>query len=111
MDAGAGDGAVAGFGDQHMAGAACGDLRAVGDDEYLVGSGQAGQALPDSGSDGAPYPAVDLVEDQRVRVALLRQRDLEREDEAGEFDARGDLDQRGEGRAGVRAEEHTSELQ
>src|SRR3546814_1179104 len=54
MDAGAGDGAVAGFGDQHMAGAACGDLRAVGDDAYLVGSGQAGQALPDSGSDGAP---------------------------------------------------------
>ena len=81
--------------------AARGDLGAVGDDEQLRALRQAVEALADRAGDGAADAAVDLVEDHRPGVAALGQRDLEREDEAGELAAAGDPGQRRERGAGV----------
>ena len=66
-----------------------------------VAVGEAGEAFADRARHRAADAAVDLVEDHRRGRAFLGQRDLQREDEAAEFAARRDLDQRPERRAGV----------
>src|SRR3546814_1797396 len=57
---GAGDDAVMAFGDQQMLASACGDLRAVGDDEHLRALGQPRQPLADRARHRAADAAVDL---------------------------------------------------
>src|SRR5262245_28395269 len=101
MDAGAGDEAVMALFDEEVRGAAGGDLGRMGDDENLAGGGEAVQPLADRAGDRAADAAVDLVKDHRRRPALLRERDLEREDEARQFPARRDANERPERRAGI----------
>ncbi len=74
----------------------------MGDDEGLGVLAEALEPRADGGGRGPADAAVDLVEDQRLAVALLREADLERQQEAGQFAPRGDLvDGAGQG-AGVR---------
>ena len=77
------------------------DLRLMGNDQHLRLLGQPRQALADRAGDRAADPAIDLVEDHRARTTGFSQRDLEREDEARQLAAAGDLGQRAERRAGV----------
>ncbi|MNC90439.1 hypothetical protein D3C83_65380 [compost metagenome] len=68
----------------------------MGDREQLPAARQPGEALADRACHRAADAAVDLVEDHRRRSALLGQRDLEREDEARQLAAAGDLVERRE---------------
>ncbi len=78
-----------------------GDLGGVGDGENLRLDRQAREALADRVGDRAADPGVDLVENQRRRGAALGEGNLEREEKAREFAARGDLHQRPRPRAGI----------
>src|SRR3546814_5557665 len=85
---------------QHLpvVGAACGDLRAMGDDQHLAVAREPRQALADGVGGGAADAAVDLVEHQ----AALRV-------DTGKHHPDGDQEARQ--LAAGRSEEHTSELQ
>ncbi len=71
------------------------------DGEELATLGQSRQPFADRARHRAADAAIDLVEDHRRRPALLGERDLEREDEARQLAAAGDLVERGEVGAGV----------
>ena len=84
-----------------MAVTAGGDLRAVRHGKQLSAAGQTRKTIADRAGHGTADAAVNFVEDDRCRATLFGKRDLQREDEAREFAARGDLAERGEIRAGV----------
>ena len=63
--------------------------------------GEAREPFADCAGDRAADAAVDLVEDHRRRAARLRERDLQREDEARHLAAGRDPGQRAERRAGI----------
>lgn len=82
------------------------DLRVVCHREQLLASrlsasaGKPCQPLADRARHRAADAAVDLVEDDRVGPALFGKRDLQREDEARQFAARGNFGERSKGCAG-----------
>ena len=76
-------------------------LGGVGDDQHLGVLRQPRQPLADGACHRPADAAVDFVEDHRPGIAGLGQRDLQRQDEARQFAAAGDADQRPERRAGV----------
>ena len=77
------------------------DLRRMGHGDHLHLVGEPREPLPDRVRDRAADPGVDLVEHQRRRRAAIRQHDLEREQEARELAAGGDLHQRPRPRARI----------
>ena len=82
-----------------------GDLRAVGHRQQLALRGQPCQPVADGARHRAADAAVDLVKDHRRRAAFLRQRHLQRQDEARQLAAARDLGERGEIGAGVGGDE------
>jgi hypothetical protein len=78
-----------------------GDLRGVGDGHHLHAAAEAREPHADGVGDRAADAGVDLVEDQRRRRAAIGEHHLERQQEAREFAARGDLHQRARPRAGI----------
>ena len=93
------------LGDEKMGAGARRHLRRVGDREHLHALGKAREAHADRVGDGAADGGVDLVEDQRRRRAAIGERHLQREQEARELAAGGDLHQRAGPRAGIGADE------
>ena len=67
------------------------DLREVGDDDDLAVPGELGEPAPDLHRDPAADAGVDLVEDERAARTVGGQHDLEREPDAGQLAAGGDL--------------------
>nr|WP_269102408.1 inositol monophosphatase family protein [Mangrovicoccus ximenensis] len=79
-----------------------GDLGRMGDDQNLgIALGQRRQPAADRIRRGAADAAVDFVKDQRQAVAVGGQADLQRQEEARQLAAGGDLLQRSRGRARV----------
>ena len=76
-------------------------LRRMGDDQHLRLPRKPRQPLADRARDRPADAAVDLVEDHRPRASRLGQRDLQRQHEARQLAAAGDLGQRSERRAGI----------
>ena len=76
-------------------------LGRMGDHQHLRGIGQTRQPLAHRMGRGPTDAPVDLVEDQGGRGAGARQHHLQRQHEARQLAAGGDLDQRAERRAGV----------
>jgi hypothetical protein len=70
------------------------DLRRVGDGEHLRLGGEPREPLADRVRDRAADAAVDLVEHQGRRGVALGERHFQREQEARELAAGGDLHQR-----------------
>ena len=93
--------AVARLGDAEMVVRARGDLRGVRDDQKLASLGQAGKAVADGRRRGAADAAVDLVEHQAALRADLGEHNLERQQEARQLAAGGDLVERPRIGAGV----------
>ena len=77
------------------------DLRRMGHDQHLDGLAEPREALADRIRGGAADAAVDLVEHQARRRADLGQHDLERQHQAGELAAGGDLAERPRLLAGI----------
>ena len=71
-----------------------GDLRRMGDDQHLPARGKGFKAPPHRISSGTTDPAVDFVKDQRLVAILTAQADLQGQQEAAQFPARGDLIER-----------------
>ncbi len=82
------------LGNEQMLVGAGGDLRGVGHGHHLHLAGQACEPRADGVGDRAAHAGVDLVEHQRRRRTAVRQHDLERQQEARQLAAGGDLHQR-----------------
>ena len=90
-----------GLGDAQMSARARRDLRRMGHGQHLHARGEPREALADGVGDRAADARVDLVEDQRRRRAAIGEHDFQRQHEAREFAARGDLHQRPRPRARI----------
>ena len=77
------------------------DLRGVGDRYHLDAFGEPGEPHADGIGDGAARAGVDLVEHQCGRRTAVGQHHLERQQEARQLPAGGDLHQRPRPRARV----------
>ena len=77
------------------------DLRRMGHRHHLHLAGQPRQPRADRIGHRTADAGVDFVEDQRRRRALVGQHDLERQQEARQLAAGGDLHQRPGPRAGI----------
>ena len=82
------------LGDAEMALGLRRDLRRMGDGENLDAGCEPRQPLADRLGDRAADARIDLVEDQRRRRAAIGKHDFQRQHEAREFAAGGDLHQR-----------------
>ena len=85
--------------DAEMAFGARGDLRRMGDEQYLRVARKTLQPFAHGIGDRAAHAAIDFVEHERGRRTGTGERNFERQRKAREFAARGDLDQRAESRA------------
>ena len=82
------------LGDEEMRLGLRGDLRRMRDGENLHALGEPRQPPADRLGDGAAGAGIDLVENQRRRRAAIGERHLQRQQEARQLAARGDLHQR-----------------
>ena len=87
--------------DEIMAVGARRHLRGVGHRQHLHAGGELGQPHADGVGHGAADAGVDLVEHQSRRRAAVGEHHLERQQEARQFAAGGDLHQRPGPRAGI----------
>ena len=77
----------------------------MGDAQHLALGAQRAQFLPDHFGDGAADAGVDLVEDHAADGILAQGGDFDRQADAGQFAAGGDLAQRARRLAGIGADQ------